>query len=199
MSKGEETRSRILGRALELASGVGIEGLTLGALASSLELSKSGLFAHFRSREALQIAVLEAAAERFRAFVIEPALRVPRGEPRLRALVGRWLEWGHASCMPGGCVFVSAAVELDDRPGPVRDALVETQKLWQGILADAVRGGVEEGHFTRSTSPEQVAFELNAMMLGLHFQSRLLQDPAALDRLRTAFERLMGSIRAPLS
>src|SRR6185436_15708635 len=141
-AKGQETRSRIVDTALGRASVVGIEGLTLGDLAASLELSKSGLFAHFRSKEALQIAVLEEAAERFRQTVVLPALRAPRGEPRIRALLERWVEWGKRE--PGGCILVAAGVELDDQPGPARDALVQTMRDLQSLLAQSVRLAVEE-------------------------------------------------------
>jgi AcrR family transcriptional regulator len=193
VTKGEETRTRIVGRAMELASTMGIEGITLGSLADSLELSKSGLFAHFKSREALQVAVLQAAAEHFREIVIVPALRAPRGEPRIRALFERWIAWGKSKALPGGCVFVSAAVELDDRPGPVRDVLVQTQKDWIELLAQTARTAVEESHFRRDLDVEQFAFELYGIVLGFHHQSRLFRDPRALSRMQTAFERLLAS------
>lgn len=184
-----------MGRAIELASTLGIEGITLGSLADSLELSKSGLFAHFKSREALQIAVLEAAAQHFREVVVAPALRAPRGEPRIRALFDRWIEWGKSKTLPGGCVFVAAAVELDDRPGPVRDVLVQTQKDWIELLAQTARTAVEEGHFRRDLDVDQFAFELYGIVLGFHHQSRLFRDPKALTRMRTAFDRLLASAR----
>lgn len=196
MSKGEETRTRIVDRALSLASTVGIEGLTLGTLAESLQLSKSGLFAHFKSREALQIAVLENAAEHFRTVVVVPALRARRGEPRVRALFNHWLEWGAQKDMPGGCVFVAAAAELDDRPGPVRDVLVRTQRDWIDLLSQTARGAVEEGHFRADLDTEQFAFELYGIALGCHHQSRLFRDPRALTRTRKAFERLIESARS---
>ncbi len=195
-SKGSDTRQRILERALALASTSGIEGLTLGVLAGSLDLSKSGLFAHFRSREALQIAVLEAAAERFRQAVIIPGLRAPRGEPRLRALMLKWMEWGTAQFQPGGCVFVAAAAELDDRPGPVRDVLVKAQLDWLATIAQAARSGIEEGHFRRDLDPEQLAFELYGLALSFHHYTRLLRKPEAVQHAQSAFERLMESARA---
>src|SRR5712691_7251134 len=122
MRKGANTRHAILTHATGLASQVGLTGLTIGALADHLRLSKSGLFAHFRSKEALQIQVLEHAAASFVEAVVRPALPLPRGEPRMRALFERWLEWDQSGALPGGCVFVAAATELDDRPGPVRAA-----------------------------------------------------------------------------
>ncbi|HXI20661.1 MAG TPA: hypothetical protein VNH46_06230, partial [Gemmatimonadales bacterium] len=121
MSKGLETRDTILHHATQLASKVGLCGLTIGTLAEDLALSKSGLFAHIGSKEQLQILVLERAAHDFIEAVVRPALREPRGEPRIRALFERWLAWDRDGLLPGGCVFVAAASELDDRPGPVRD------------------------------------------------------------------------------
>src|SRR5262252_8959952 len=181
-AKGSDTRQRILERALALASTTGIEGLTLGVLASSLELSKSGLFAHFRSREALQVAVLEVAAERFRQFVVVPALRAPRGEPRVRALVTKWVEWGKAEFQPGGCIFVSASAELDDRPGRVRDVLVQAQLDWSATIAQAVRSAMEEGHFRADVDPEQFAFEIYAIALTYHHHARLLRQSGSFVR-----------------
>src|SRR5688572_20094465 len=137
MSKGDETRSAVLGSAITLASTVGLEGVTIGKLAEHVGLSKSGLFAHFSSKENLQLAVLEEAMARFVALVIGPALKKPRGEPRVRALFERWLEWSRAEFLPGGCIFVVASVELDDRPGPARDRLIASQKDWFGTLAHA--------------------------------------------------------------
>src|SRR3954471_4655703 len=127
MSKGDETRQAILTRAFELATVVGISGLSIGRLAEATGLSKSGLFAHFGSKEALEVAVVEEAARQFVAFVMAPALRQPRGEPRVRALLERWILWGQQS---GGCFFVGAVAELDDRSGPPRDTLVQTCKDW---------------------------------------------------------------------
>jgi AcrR family transcriptional regulator len=154
MRKGEETREAILERALTLASRVGLDGLTIGGLADELQLSKSGLFAHFRSKEALIVQLLERAAERFKQVVILPALAAPRGEPRVRALFERWTTWGER---PGGCFFVGAGAELDDRPGPPRDALVRACKDWVDELAKAARIAVREGHFAPSLDPEQFA------------------------------------------
>ncbi|HEX9400091.1 MAG TPA: TetR/AcrR family transcriptional regulator [Anaeromyxobacter sp.] len=197
MGKGEETRGAILERAIQLASEVGLEGLTIGRLAGALDLSKSGLFAHFASKEGLQIATLERAAERFGEVVLRPAFKAPRGEPRLRALVERWLRWPIEVPQPGGCIFVQAAVELDDRPGPARERLVALQREWVGTLAAAVRGAVAQGHFRRDVDAEQVAFELYGIMLSTHHASRLLGDPRASTRACRALERLLASCRTP--
>ncbi len=195
MGKGEDTRDAILERAVQLASEVGLDGLTIGRLASALDLSKSGLFAHFASKEGLQLATLDRAAERFTEVVIRPALEAPRGEPRLRALVERWLAWPVEVPQPGGCIFVQAAVELDDRPGPARERLVALQREWLRVLATAVKIGVAEGHFRRDVDAEQVAFELYGIMLSTHHASRLLGDPRATTRARRAVERLFASCR----
>ncbi len=195
MGKGERTRDAILEHALRLASEIGLDGLTIGKLADELDLSKSGLFAHFASKEALQLRTIDRAAERFVEVVVRPALAAPRGAPRLRALFERWLRWPEAVPQPGGCIFVQAAVELDDRPGPVRDRLVALQREWLASLATAVRGARAEGHLRRDVDPEQVAFELYGIMLSTHHASRLLRDPRAFTRARRAFERLLADGR----
>ncbi|HSB20126.1 MAG TPA: TetR/AcrR family transcriptional regulator [Anaeromyxobacteraceae bacterium] len=196
MGKGEQTRDAILEQALTLASQVGLEGLTIGRLAGALDLSKSGLFAHFRSKEALQVQTLERAAARFEEVVVRPALGAARGEPRLRALFENWLRWPRIVPQPGGCIFVAASVELDDRPGPARDRLVRLQRDWLDVLAGAVRIAIQEGHFHRKVDPDQFAFELYGIMLVCHHASRLLRDPAAPERARRGFEALLARARA---
>jgi AcrR family transcriptional regulator len=196
MGKGEQTRDAILERAIRLASEVGLEGVTIGRLADALELSKSGLFAHFSSKEALQVQMIDRAAERFIEVVVRPALAAPRGEPRLRALFERWLRWPRAVPQPGGCIFVQAAVELDDRPGPARDRLVKLQREWLETIAATVRGARELGHLRADVDPQQFAFELYGIMLVSHHHARLLRDRAAEDRALRAFERLLESARS---
>jgi AcrR family transcriptional regulator len=194
-TKGQTTRYAILDHAVRLATQTGLEGLTIGRLASEMGLSKSGLFAHFRSKEALQIQVLDAAAERFVDEVVRPALRERRGEPRLRAMFDRWLAWTKSNSGPGGCLFVAAAAELDDRPGPVRDRLVELQKGWLDVMATVFRTGVEERHFRADAEPEQFAYDVYSVMLGYHHAERLLRDPHAAARANAAFERLLSFVR----
>lgn len=193
MSKGEATRQAILARAFELATVSGVSGLSIGRLAEATGLSKSGLFAHFGSKEALEVAVVEEAARQFVQNVMVPALRHPRGEPRVTALFEHWLDWG---MRPGGCFFVGASAELDDRPGPPRDALVQACKDWIDELATAARIAIAEGHFRPDLDPEQFAFELYSIMLGTHCFSRFLRAPTALDRARTAFGELLSLARA---
>lgn len=194
--KGEATRAAILAHAARLASTVGLDGLSIGRLASELHLSKSGLFAHFQSKEALQIQVLETAAEQFVEAVVKPSLAAPRGEPRLRALFARWLEWVRSQRMPGGCLFVGAAVELDDRPGKLRNRLVELQRDFLGLFANVVRSGIAEKKFRSDADPDQLAHDVYAVMLGYHHASRLLKDPRAEERSRAAFESLLSALRA---
>lgn len=187
MNKGERTKTAILDHATSLASQVGLTGLTIGVLADDLELSKSGLFAHFQSKESLQIEVLEHAAQRFSEIVVRPALQEPRGAPRLRALFEHWIQWENDIALPGGCIFVAATTELDDRPGPVRDRLVELQRDWINVIATSARkGGVED--------PQQFAQDMYGIMLALHFHRRLMRDQGADARARRAFDLLLERV-----
>jgi AcrR family transcriptional regulator len=190
--KGELTRQKALEASVGLASRLGLDGLTIASLAEELGLSKSGLFAHFQSKEALQVQTLEAAAERFTDAVIRPALAAPRGVPRLRELCERWLAWPKVVPQEGGCLFVAAAVELDDRPGPARDTLVRIQRDWVDFLAGTVRIAVAEGHLRPKTDPAQLAFELYGVMLSTHHAHRLLGDPKAAARARRAIDDLLA-------
>ncbi len=195
MRKGEQTRAAILDEALRLASAVGLEGLTIGRLAEELDLSKSGLFAHFDSKENLQLALLDRAAERFIEVVIRPALAEPPGARRLRVLFERWLEWPKRVRQPGGCIWVAAASELDDQPGAARERLVALWRDWLTSVARVVRSGQKAGDFHADVDPEQVAFEMNGIGLAWHLESRLLGDRRALERAHAAFERLVASAR----
>lgn len=194
MSKGLATHEHILTEASALASSVGLEGLSIGALAEALDMSKSGLFAHFRSKEALQIQVLDHTARQFVETVVRPAFQHPRGEPRLRALFEGWLEWGTRG-LPGGCLFVAASVELDDQPGPVRDRLAHIQQEWFQAIAKSYALGVDAGSFRPDWEPEQFAQELAGILLAFHHRSRLIHDPRAGERARRAFDRLLDSAR----
>jgi len=193
MRKGDRTKTLILNDALAVAGEVGLEGLSIGALASRLGLSKSGLFAHFGSKEDLQLATLRHSQERFEQVVFRPALAAPRGVPRLRILFENWLGWIARTERPGGCVILAASVEYDDRPGPVRDALVAGQRELRGALAKAVRLAIEAGHLRPDTDPWQVVFELMGIVLAVHHDRGLLDDPRAPDRARKAFDRLIAA------
>ena len=196
MSKGALTRRAILEHAFSLASQAGLEGLSIGRLAQELELSKSGLFAHFQSKEALQLQVIEYAAENFTRHVALPTLRTERGEPRVRAVLENWLRWPDESGARGGCFFVAASVELDDRPGAPRDRLVELQREWIDFLARVARGAVSAGHFRDDMDPEQFAYALYGTMLVTHQYRRLLGDPGAEQRARAALETLIRDAAA---
>jgi AcrR family transcriptional regulator len=190
MAKGEETRQAILARAFELATIGGVSGLSIGRLAEATGLSKSGLFAHFGSKEALEVAVVQEASRQFVQEVMVPALREPRGVPRIRALFERWHAWG---MRPGGCFFVGASAELDDRPGPPRDALAQACKDWIDELTKAAQIAIREGHFRTDLDPAQFAFEEYGIMLGAHTFHSFLREPDAIDRSRRAFERLLDA------
>jgi AcrR family transcriptional regulator len=195
VSKGEETRAAIVATALALVSEAGLEGASIGALAERMKMSKSGLFAHFGTKENLHVAVLDEAARRFVEMVVAPALKKPRGEPRVRALFEGWLDWPKAVNLPGGCIFAAVTAELDDRPGPARDRLVGIQRDLLDTFSTAARIAVEEGHFRRDLDTKQFAFEIYALAFGALFVARLLKDPKAESRVRTAFERLVRDAR----
>ena len=200
MRKGEQTRALILDHAIAHASEVGLEGLSIGSLAARLQLSKSGLFAHFGSKEDLQLATLRAAQDLYVKQVFKPALAAPRGLPRLRTLFQKWFEWVDASGLPGGCVILAAAAEFDDRPGPIRDALIAGQKELRGAIAKAVRLAIESGELAADTDPWQLAFELFGIVLAAHHDRHLFDDPRASDRGTKAIERLLAAHRpAPAS
>ncbi|MFC7404128.1 TetR/AcrR family transcriptional regulator [Georgenia alba] len=193
-TKGEATRLTILHHGVEAAYRVGLGGLTIGELARTTGLSKSGLFAHFRSKEALQLAVLAQAREEFVDFVLRPALAAPRGEPRVRTLFERWLECGRTR-MPGGCLFVKAATEFEGQAGAVREQLVQDHRDMYDSVAQIVRSGVTEGHFRADTDPDQFAFDLDGIMLVAYQWNRLVGDSAAPDRAHRSFEALLDSVR----
>jgi AcrR family transcriptional regulator len=195
MAKGNTTRARIVETALRAASVDGLEGISLGKVAGDIGMSKSGLFAHFDSKEALQVDVIEAAAEKFAAVVVVPALSAPRGEPRLRALFEHWLKWEQNESLPGGCVFMHAVAELDDRPGPVRDALVRQQTMWLDTLAKAVRLTIDAGHFRPDVDPSLFAFQLYGIVVAYYHASRLFRDPAAKEHAERAFDAVVAAAR----
>ncbi len=194
MRKGEQTRTLILNEAVALASQVGLEGLSIGSLADRLDMSKSGLFAHFGSKEDLQIRTLKRAQELFLEQVISPALEQPQGLPRLRTLFLNWLVWLESNDdLPGGCLMLAASAEYDDRPGAVRDLLVAGQRELRGAIAKAIRLAIDEGHLNPQTDPWQLTFELFGIVLATHHDLRLLGDARALERASDALERLIDA------
>jgi len=196
MSKGDATREAILERALERSSLIGLGGLTIGALAAEMDMSKSGLFAHFRSKEALQLGVVEAAAQRFIEYVIRPAVAGPPGAPRIRRVFEHWLRWEHTA-LPGGCFFIQASVEMDDQRGPLRDLVAQRQRQWLEWITEAARRAQALGHFRADIDPAQFAFAWYSLILGYHHSARLLGDVRAEDRLRAGFDDLMRAAESP--
>jgi len=195
--KGTTTRELILGRAYELAREDGLEGLSIGSVASSAGMSKSGVFAHFGSREQLQLALLESVAARFLDFVKTPAIREPRGLPRLRKMAERWCEWGRIH--QRGCVLLSAAVEYDGRSGPLREHVLRQQAQWRDQLKRAIGLAIDAGHFRQDTDGTQLAFEIYSLMLGLHHDAGLFGYDEARQRTEVALERLFASYRPQTS
>jgi AcrR family transcriptional regulator len=196
LQKGQQTRAAILDAALGLASHMGLEGLSIGALAEVTQMSKSGVFAHFGSREELQISVIREYHAKFEEEVFYPAMREARGLPRLRSLFERWVKRVSVE-IDSGCIYISGAVEFDDRPGPVRDALASMVVAWHGALARAIKIAVEEGHLVADTDAMQMLFELHGLILALHHDARFLRQPGALDRAQLAFEHVLSHYVSP--
>jgi len=192
ISKGERTRATILGEALRLVSKSGLDDLTIGTLAEATGMSKSGLFAHFGSRDDLLLAVLAHGQEAFVEVVLKPALQKPRGLPRLRAMFVNWLDWTESAELPGGCPMIGGATEFDDKPGAVRDMLASGQRAWIETLKRAVRQAIEEKQLPPDTDPEQMAFEMFGIALVLHHHRRLLGYPKARGRALDALNRLLS-------
>ncbi len=194
MRKGEQTRAAIVDAALALAARGGLEGLTIGPLAERMQMSKSGVFAHFGSREDLQIAVLKEYERRFVDDILVPSLKEKRGLPRLRAIFERWLDRTAIEAAQG-CIWVSGATEYDDRPGAVREELVAMVRSWQRELSRAIQQAIDVGDLRPDTDPAELVFELYGVILVLHHDARLLDSPDATGRARRAFDRLLESYR----
>ncbi len=194
MRKGEQTRDAILEAALELAARQGLEGLTIGTLAERMQMSKSGVFAHFGSREDLQISVLKEYERRFVDEVLVPSLRERRGLARLQAIFARWLELTTIEAARG-CLWISGAAEYDDRPGAVRDELVAMVRSWHRELARALQQGVDSGELEPDTDISEMIFDLYGIILVLHHDARLLGNERAPERARRALERIIAARR----
>jgi AcrR family transcriptional regulator len=192
MGRGVSTKSQIVDTAVRIASMVGLEGLSFGSLAKAVGMSKSGLYAHFQAKDELQLSVLKAASEIFTSTVLKPAFNKPRGEPRVRAMFENWMSHLNGNDnLPGGSVFISASIELDDRPGPLRDYVKEQQKALIQTIQDAAKMSVEEGHFRADLDTEQFAWTMYSFVLGYHHFKRMLEDPKAEEHLRNSFEGLL--------
>jgi AcrR family transcriptional regulator len=194
VGKGAETRLAVLEEATVIAARLGLAGLTIGTLASSAGLSKSGLYAHFGSKEELQLATLAHARDTFVDRVLRPALSESRGEPRLRTFFERWLKTCRDD-LPAGCLYMSSKPEFDDQPGRVRDQLIRDYRDLYDSIALMVRAGMTEGEFRADTDPAQFAQDLDGIILAFFFAHRLLRDPAIELRARRAFETALTGIR----
>ena len=192
--KGDLTRAAILEAALVAASRGGLEALTIGTLADSMQMSKSGVFAHFGSREELQLAVLKAYVQRFLNEVLRPAVKKPRGLPRLEAILEGWVAF-LALEMTRGCIMIAGAVEYDDVPGPQRDEMVAIIMGWKRELIKAIRQAATEGHLKPRVDAHQLVFEIYGLMLAMHQDARLLRSADSAKRARTGLRRLISGVR----
>lgn len=191
MSRGDLTRARILDEAMRLASQDGVQGLTIGTLADALHLSKSGLFAHFGSKEALQVAVLEHTTRRMQGLVAERIGRRPPGLAQFKIMIKAWLDWIDDPALPGGCPVAAACFEFDGQPGKTRDSLLAMQREMRAGLVRLVEVMAAQGELRAETSAEQFAFEVFAIVLGYHYASRLMSDPRARKHAEGAFKALL--------
>ena len=197
--KGRQTRAAILEAALVLASQKGLEGLSIGVLAEITQMSKSGVFAHFGSREELQISVVREYHRRFEEEVFTPSLNEPRGLPRLQAMFAYWVKRVTVE-IDSGCLYISGAVEFDDRPGAVREALVTMVSTWHSALARAISQAIAQGHLRTDTDPEQMLFEVHGLILALHHDARFLHKAHAVKHALRAFEGVVARYASqPLS
>ena len=190
LQKGQQTKQLIIDAALGLAEQIGLEGLSIGALAEVTQMSKSGVFAHFGSREELQISVIREYYKRFADEVFYPAMDLSRGLLRVRALFANWMK-RVAVEIQSGCIFISGAVEFDDRPGPVRDALASSVQTWLAAMYRAVVQAKEAGHLVSDADEQQMAFEIHGLILALHYEARFLKNPGATQRANTGFENIL--------
>jgi AcrR family transcriptional regulator len=188
--KGQQTKAAIVDAALGLATQIGLEGLSIGALAEVTQMSKSGVFAHFGSREELQISVVREYHARFEEEVFYPALQSARGLPRVRALFDNWMKRTSVE-IDSGCIYISGAVEFDDRPGPVRDAIASSVKTWLAAMHRSVTSAQEEGHLSATANAQQVLFEIHGLILALHYEARFLKTPGSIDRAWQGFENIL--------
>ncbi|WP_353361717.1 TetR/AcrR family transcriptional regulator [Acidovorax sp. FG27] len=191
LQKGQQTKAVIVEAALGLATHIGLEGLSIGALADVTGMSKSGVFAHFGSREELQISVVREYHTRFEQEVFYPAMAAPRGVARLRAMFGNWMQRTSIE-IDSGCIYISGAVEFDDRAGPVRDALASSVLTWLAAMKRAIEQSMELGELRADVNPEQMLFEIHGLILALHYEARFLQTPGSIDRAHAGFDNILA-------
>jgi len=190
-NKGQQTKAAIVDAALGLATQAGLEGLSIGAVAELMRMSKSGVFAHFGSREELQISVVREYHERFEQEVFYPALQAPRGLPRLRALFANWMRRTSIE-IDAGCIYISGAVEFDDRSGPVHDALSQSVRIWLDAMRRAIEQAQQQGHLDTAVDAGQILFEIHGLILALHYEARFLKNPASVDRALQGFDNTLA-------
>lgn len=190
LHKGQHTKAVIIDAALGLATHIGLEGLSIGALADVTGMSKSGVFAHFGSREELQISVIREYHTRFEQEVFYPAMQAPRGVPRLRALFANWMKRTSIE-IDSGCIYISGAVEFDDRTGPVRDALANSVMTWQAAMKRAIQQCKECGEIRDDVSEDQMLFEIHGLILALHYEARFMRRPGSQARVRQGFVNIL--------
>ena len=196
--KGQQTKAAIVDAALGLATQIGLEGLSIGALAEVMHMSKSGVFAHFGSREELQISVVREYHVRFEEEVFFPALQAPRGLPRLQVMFQNWMKRTSVE-IDSGCLYISGAVEFDDRPGPVREALAESVNVWLGAMHRAIVQAKETGHLHADADEQQMVFEIHGLILALHYEARFLKTPGSIDRANKGFGNIVTRYGVPVA
>jgi len=189
MTKGIDTKTNILKTALQMASKLGLECVTIGALAKEMNLSKSGLFAHFQSKENLQLEILQYASNYFSMHVVIPALNTERGIPRIKELIKNWMDW--SSKLTGGCIFVIAGNEYNDRPGKVRDYLLNQQEEWIDCLKRVAQSAIKAGDFKTDIDLDQFAFDFYSMLLGIHYYDKMLNDTKLKQRQEKSFTDIL--------
>jgi AcrR family transcriptional regulator len=191
LHKGQQTKAVIVEAALGLATHIGLEGLSIGALADVTGMSKSGVFAHFGSREELQISVIREYHQRFEQEVFYPAMSAPRGVTRLRAMFGNWMKRTSIE-IDSGCIYISGAVEFDDRTGPVRDALANSVMTWLAAMRRALEQCKEQGELRADENEEQILFEIHGLILALHYEARFLRNAGSIERAVTGFNNILA-------
>ena len=197
LQKGQQTKAAIIDAALGLATHIGLEGLSIGALAEVTGMSKSGVFAHFGSREELQISVVREYHQRFEQEVFYPALDEPRGLPRLRAMFAYWMKRSSVE-IDSGCIYISGAIEFDEQPGPVRDALADSVREWLTAMRRAIVQCQEMGQLHAQADPDQMLFEIHGLILALHYEARFLRKEGSIERALASFDHILRRAGAQL-
>jgi AcrR family transcriptional regulator len=194
----KDTKNLILKRGMDIASQIGLVAISIGELAKAIPMSKSGLFAHFNSKENLQLAILEYAGDLFKRKVVLPALKEKRGIPRIQAIIKNWKQWV-IEHMPGSCIFVSAAIDFEDRPGIVRDFLLKQQKQWIESLSKVAESAIKAGDFRPDINCRQFAFDIYSLLMGFHYYQKLLADTDTQKYQQNALNMLLANYKSSAS